>query len=166
VNKNRLEAITDGIIAIAATIGVLQFRMPSEPDLSGLAGLNKLFISYIISYMIIITCWYSHHMLFLPVKVISSKVHILNSLWILPVTLFPFLTSFIGNNPNAVIPSFSYMCNLLFSIIMYSLLRRQLEIDNPEIRKEKNKVLSQVLSAHNPMGVGHNHNNSPGLYLQ
>ena len=62
MNKNRLEAITDGIIAIAATIGVLQFKMPSEPDLSGLAGLNKLFISYIISYMIIITCWYSHHM--------------------------------------------------------------------------------------------------------
>ena len=137
MNKGRLEAITDGIIAIAATIGVLELKMPPNADLSGLVNGDKLLISYIISYMIIATCWYSHHELFKPVKVISPRVHILNTLWILPVTLFPFVTAFMGNNPHDVVPSLFYMINLLFSVSMYALLRRQLKMDNPEMRYQK-----------------------------
>ena len=137
VNKGRLEALTDGIIAIAATIMVLQLQIPETADWSGLISLNSTFVAYIISFLMIAACWRSHHDLFQRAEVITQKAFLLNIVWLLPVTLLPFVTAWVGVAPKAPAPSFLYELDQLLCLIMYKLLRRQTEKDNPDMKKSE-----------------------------
>ena len=131
MNKDRMEALTDGIIAIAATIMVLELKVPATPDWNGLAAESSTFIAYIVSFLMIASCWHSHHDMLESAEVISSRTYFFNILWILPVTLLPFVSAYIGNFPNAVVPSLMYELDQFMCYIMFKLLGASMQKDNP-----------------------------------
>ena len=137
VNKGRLEALTDGIIAIAATIMVLQLQVPETADWSGLVSLNSTFIAYVVSFLMIASCWRTHHDLFQRAELITPKTFLLNIVWLLPVTLLPFVTAWVGVAPKAPAPSLLYELDQFLCLILIKLLRRQMEKDNPDMKKSE-----------------------------
>ena len=92
MNKTRVEAITDGIIAIAATIMVLELGVPTTNDFSGLLELRHTFLAYVISFMMIYIVWSMHHDLFEKAKVVTRQTFMINGVWIFMLTLVPLTT--------------------------------------------------------------------------
>ena len=133
MNKSRVEAITDGIIAIAATIMVLELGLPSTNDLSGLIELRLTFLAYLISFFMIYIVWSMHHDLFKKATVISKRAFVVNGVWIFFLTLVPFTTKWVGSAPDALLPELMYPINLLMWSGAFQWLDHQIRIDNPGV---------------------------------
>ena len=136
MNKTRVEAITDGIVAIAATIMVLELGIPSTNDLSGLMELRLTFLAYLISFFMIYIVWSTHHDLFKRAEVISRRAFLVNGVWIFMLTLVPFTTAWVGSTPDAFLPEFLYPLNLLLWSAAFQWLDHQIRLDNPDIGRD------------------------------
>ncbi|WP_249214978.1 TMEM175 family protein [Lactiplantibacillus plantarum] len=80
MNKGRVEAFTDAVVAIVMTIMVLEFEVPSEPTFAAFAENGSYFIAYLISFLFIGVAWYNHHYMLTLTKRISKRVYWLNNL--------------------------------------------------------------------------------------
>lgn len=136
MNKGRLEAFTDAIVAIAATIMVLELKTPLTNDLQGIMGVWPTFLAYVISFIMIYVVWYSHHNLFKKADNISRKTYLINGVWIFFLTLVPFTTGWVGDSPEAILPEVIYAANLLLWSAAFHLLDHQIVKDNPEAKKD------------------------------
>ena len=147
MSKSRLEAITDGIIAIAATIMVLELAIPPTNDLAGLKVIGHTFLAYIISFFMIYIVWSMHHDLFREAEVISKRTFMVNGIWIFILTLVPFTTEWVGTTPYAFLPEFFYALNLLLWNAAFHWLDHQMRKDNPDMSEgdSGNKVTRMVL---------------------
>ncbi|OGX05550.1 MAG: hypothetical protein A2Z88_09075 [Omnitrophica WOR_2 bacterium GWA2_47_8] len=96
--KNRLEAFSDGVIAIIITIMVLELRAPHETDLASLKPLLPIFLSYILSFIYIAIYWNNHHHLLHAINRIDGKVLWANIHLLFWLSLIPFTTSWIDEN--------------------------------------------------------------------
>ena len=134
ISKGRLEAITDGIIAIAATIMVLELHIPSANDWVGLMEERTTLVAYIISFFMIYIVWRMHHDLFKTAEIISRKAFLFNGIWLFFLTLVPFTTGWIGSAADATVPAFLYPLNLLLWSLSFNLLSYQIGKDNPKIK--------------------------------
>lgn len=141
MNKGRLEAFTDAIVAIAATIMVLELKTPITNDWAGLSETWTTFLAYIISFLMIYVVWYSHHNLFKKAENITPRTYLINGLWIFFLTLVPFTTGWVGSAPDAAMPEFVYPLNLLLWSGAFHLLDRQILKDNPEAEKDSSTRL-------------------------
>lgn len=101
ISKSRLEAITDGIIAIAATIMVLELHTPVTNDWAGLLEERTTLVAYLISFFMIYIVWRMHHDLFRAAEAISRRAFLYNGIWIFFLTLVPFTTGWVGPAPDA-----------------------------------------------------------------
>jgi len=142
MNKSRLEAVTDGIIAIAATIMVLELGVPSTADWSGLLELRHTLLTYVISFVMIYTVWLMHHDLFKKAETISRRTSLINGVWIFMLTLFPFTTAWVGSAPNAAVPEFIYSLNLLLWSMAFHWLDYQIRKDNPGATRDSTTTWS------------------------
>ena len=142
MNKARVEAITDGIIAIAATIMVLELGIPSVNDWSGLLEIRHTFLAYVNSFIMIYIVWSMHHDLFKKAEVISKRTFLVNGVWIFMLTLVPFTTAWVGSAPDATVPEFLYALNLLLWSAAFQWLDYQICKDNPGISKDSSVTLS------------------------
>lgn len=131
MNKTRLEAFTDAIAAIAATIMVLELKTPATNTWSGFAEEWSTLLAYIISFAMIYIVWYNHHNMFQKAEVITKRTYLLNGLWLFFLTLVPFTTEWVGSAPYAKLPEFAYPLNLLLWSGAFHLLDRQILHDNP-----------------------------------
>lgn len=113
MNKARLEAFTDAIIAIAATIMVLELKVPAQATLQGLLSEWQVLLAYVISFIFIYVVWFSHHNIFKKAKTITARTFIYNGIWLFLLTLVPFTTRWVGSNVNATFPEFLYVLVLL-----------------------------------------------------
>lgn len=136
MNKSRVEAITDGIIAIAATIMVLELGLPSTNDLSGLMELRLTFLAYVISFFMIYIVWALHHDLFQKAEIISRRTFMVNGVWIFMLTLVPFTTAWVGSAPDAFLPEFLYPLNMLLWSGAFQWLDFQIRRDNPGVERD------------------------------
>ncbi len=136
MNRARVEAITDGIVAIAATIMVLELGMPRTPTFAGLLEEGDIFIAYILSFSMIYVTWRGHHNLFQQVETISTRTFLVNGVWIFFLTLVPFTTVWFGSEPRYTAPAFTYALNLLLWSLSFHLLDYQMRKDNPEIKRD------------------------------
>jgi uncharacterized membrane protein len=123
VGKSRLEAFSDGVLAIIITIMVLELKVPHGADLDALSPLLPVFMSYVLSFVYIGIYWNNHHhMLHASTKVTGSmlwaNLHLL--FWL---SLFPFATGWMGENHFAPAPSALYGTVLLMAAIAYWLLQ-------------------------------------------
>ena len=126
MSRNRLEAFSDGVIAIIITIMVLELRVPIGASLSALRPLTPVFLSYILSFILIGIYWNNHHHLFQVVEHVSGGVLWANLHLLFWLSLVPFVTAWMGENHFAAVPVAVYGVVLLFAAIAYFILARML----------------------------------------
>ena len=126
MNKGRLEAFSDGVIAILITIMVLELKVPQEPSFAALRPLFPVVLSYILSFIYLGIYWNNHHHLFQAVQQVKGNVLWANLHLLFWLSLIPFVTAWTGENHFAALPVALYGFVLLFSAIAYYILSRAL----------------------------------------
>jgi TMEM175 potassium channel family protein len=123
MGKSRLEAFSDGVIAIIITIMVLELKVPHGEDLAALEPLLPVFLSYVLSFIYVGIYWNNHHHMLHTVKTVSGGVLWANLHLLFWLSLFPFATGFMGENHFAATPSALYGVVLLGAAIAYTILQ-------------------------------------------
>lgn len=126
MNKNRLEAFSDGVLAIIITIMVLELKVPHNHDLLALKPLIPIFISYVLSFIYLGIYWNNHHHMLHTVKHVSGGILWANLHLLFWLSLVPFATGWMGENNFAPAPVAIYGVNLLMAAIAYYLLQSQI----------------------------------------
>ena len=124
MQKNRLEAFSDGVLAIIITIMVLELKVPHGIDLAALKPKLPVFLSYVLSFIYVAIYWNNHHHLFHSAKHVSGGILWANMHLLFWLSLFPFATGWIGENHLAPIPTALYGFVLLMAGVAYYLLER------------------------------------------
>jgi uncharacterized membrane protein len=126
MNKSRIEAFSDGVLAIILTIMVLELKVPHTPEFASLVPLIPVFLSYVLSFIYIGIYWSNHHHLFQAVKVVHGSTLWANSHLLFWLSLTPFVTAWSGENHFASGPVALYGIVLLMAAIAYYILTRVL----------------------------------------
>jgi len=126
MSKGRLEAFSDGVIAILITIMVLELRVPEHTDLEALRPLVPVFISYVLSFVYLGIYWNNHHHLLQAARVVDGRVLWANMFLLFWLSLVPFATAWMGEGGFAPAPTALYGCVLLAAALGYSVLVRAL----------------------------------------
>jgi uncharacterized membrane protein len=132
MSKGRLEAFSDGVLAIIITIMVLELKVPDGADLSALRPLIPVFASYTLSFVFIGIYWNNHHHLFQAVHKINGNVLWANMHLLFWISLIPFTTSWMGENEFIAWPVAFYGISLWMSGLAYFILVRTLLAIHPE----------------------------------
>ncbi|MBS0564656.1 MAG: DUF1211 domain-containing protein [Proteobacteria bacterium] len=122
MTKNRVEAFSDGVIAIIITIMVLELKVPHGHDLSVLAPLLPIFLSYVLSFANVGLYWNNHHHMFHAVRHIGGWVLWANLHLLFWLSLMPFATAFMGENDFAPVTVALYAFDLFMCAVSYRLL--------------------------------------------
>jgi uncharacterized membrane protein len=123
MQKNRLEAFSDGVLAIIITIMVLELKVPHGVELAALKPLLPVFLSYVLSFIYVGIYWNNHHHLLHSTKHVSGGILWANLHLLFWLSLFPFTTGWIGENHVAPTPTAIYGFVLLMAAIAYYLLQ-------------------------------------------
>jgi uncharacterized membrane protein len=126
MEKNRLEAFSDGVIAIIITIMVLELKVPHGDTLQDLAGLWPVFVSYVLSFLYVGIYWNNHHHLMQAAHSVSAGVLWANLHLLFWLSLLPFSTGWMGENHFTRLPMAVYGFNLLMAALAYQVLVLQL----------------------------------------
>jgi uncharacterized membrane protein len=124
MNKTRLEAFSDGVIAIIITIMVLELKVPKGTDWQSLSMLAPKFISYIISFIYIAIYWNNHHHLLHTVKHVTGAILWSNTHLLFWLSLVPFVTAWAGENHFAELPVAVYATIMLMAGVAYFILSK------------------------------------------
>jgi uncharacterized membrane protein len=126
MSRNRMEAFSDGVIAIIITIMVLELRVPIGASFSALRPVTPVFLSYILSFVLLGIYWNNHHHLLQVVERVSGGVLWANLHLLFWLSLIPFATAWMGENHFASVPVAVYGVVLVFAAIAYFILTRTL----------------------------------------
>ena len=126
MNTGRMEAFSDGVIAILITIMVLELKVPEGTDLSALKPLTPVFLSYVLSFIYLGIYWNNHHHLLQAAERVSGGVLWANLHLLFWLSLIPFVTGWVGENHFAAWPVALYGINLLMAAIAYFILSQAL----------------------------------------
>lgn len=124
MSKNRLEAFSDGVIAIIITIMVLEMKVPHGDSLGILTPLVPVFMSYVLSFIYIGIYWNNHHHMLHTSTRVTGRMLWANLHLLFWLSLFPFVTGWMGENHFAAVPSALYGGVLLAAAIAYSILQQ------------------------------------------
>ena len=126
MTKSRMEAFSDGVIAVIITILVLELRVPREASLAALRPVAPVFISYALSFVFLGIYWSNHHHMLQAVKHVDGRVLWANLHLLFWLSLTPFVTAWMGGNHFAATPVALYGVVLLFASVAYFILARVL----------------------------------------
>ena len=124
MQTNRLEAFSDGVIAIIITIMVLEMKVPHGTDLAALHPLLPVFLSYVLSFVYVGIYWNNHHHMLHTVEKVTGGVMWANLHLLFWLSLFPFATGWMGENHFAALPTAIYGGVLLMAGVAYWLLQQ------------------------------------------
>ena len=124
MTKTRLEAFSDGVIAIIITIMVLELRVPHGTDWAALRPLVPVFLTYLMSFVFVGIYWNNHHHLLHAVDRINGGMLWANLHLLFWLSLVPFVTGWMGENHFAPLPTAVYGCVLLCSAVAFTILTR------------------------------------------
>src|SRR6185437_2294078 len=124
MKTTRLEAFSDGVLAIIITIMVLELKVPHATELSALKPLPPVLLSYVLSFIYLGIYWNNHHHLFQATEEVSGGILWANLHLLFWLSLFPFTTAWMGENHLAPIPTAIYGFVLLMAAIAYYILQR------------------------------------------
>jgi len=130
MGKNRLEAFSDGVIAVIITIMVLEMKVPHGAQPSDLLPLVPVFLSYVLSFIYIGIYWGNHHHLFHLVRHVDGRLLWANNHLLFWLSLVPFSTGWMGENHFATWPTVLYGFNLLMAGAAYDLMVRSIRRAN------------------------------------
>ena len=126
MTKNRLEAFSDGVIAIIITIMVLELKVPHTPELEGLKDLIPVLLSYVLSFIYVAIYWNNHHHLLHAIHHVNGAVLWANMHLLFWLSLVPFVTGWMGENHFAPVPVALYGVVLLMAAVSYFILVKAL----------------------------------------
>jgi uncharacterized membrane protein len=122
MNKSRLEAFSDGVIAIIITIMVLELKVPHGESWADLLNLWPVFLSYALSFVFVGIYWVNHHHMIHMVKRVDARMLWANLHLLFWLSLIPFVTAWMGENHFARNPTILYGVNALMSGLAYQLM--------------------------------------------
>jgi uncharacterized membrane protein len=120
---NRVEAFSDGVLAIIITIMVLELKAPEEPDLSALWHLWPTFIAYVLSYAYVAIYWVNHHRLFGHAQGVTARLLWSNIALLFALSLVPFSTAYLGEHNFARDATVLYLITMLLPALAYAALQ-------------------------------------------
>lgn len=123
MNKTRLEAFSDAVIAIILTIMVLELKIPHGADFDALKPLLPKFLSYVLSFVYLGIYWNNHHHMLQATRKVNGKVLWANLHLLFWLSLVPFVTGWMGENHFAPLPTAIYGVVLLLSAVSYTILQ-------------------------------------------
>ncbi|SKA70406.1 Uncharacterized membrane protein [Thiothrix eikelboomii] len=123
MEKNRLEAFSDGVMAIIITIMVLEIKVPHGEDVQALLPLLPVFMSYLLSFIYIGIYWNNHHHMLYTMRHVSGAILWANLHLLFWLSLVPFATGWMGENHFTALPIFLYGVVLLMSALAYWILQ-------------------------------------------
>ena len=127
MGPGRLEAFSDGVIAILITIMVLELKVPASREPAALIGLWPVFLSYLLSFLVIAIYWVNHHGLFHLCKHVNNAVLWTNMSFLLCISLIPFATAYMGENRFTPFATALYGAALLLSGLSFVPMRQAVE---------------------------------------
>ena len=131
MTQGRLEAFSDGVIAIIITIMVLEMKAPHAPTVDALRPLLPVFLSYVLSFVFVGIYWNNHHHLLQAVRHVNGRILWANLHLLFWLSLIPFTTSWMGENHPAPLPVAAYGFVLMAAGIAYYVLVRALLAQEP-----------------------------------
>jgi len=126
MKTTRLEAFSDGVLAIIITIMVLELKVPHAVELAALKPVLPVLLSYVLSFIYLGIYWNNHHHLFQATEQVSGGILWANLHLLFWLSLFPFTTAWMGENHLAAIPTAIYGFVLLMAAIAYYVLQRSI----------------------------------------
>jgi uncharacterized membrane protein len=123
MEKNRLEAFSDGVLAIIITIMVLELKVPHGSDFAALKPLLPVFLSYVLSFIYVGIYWNNHHHLLKACRRVNAGIMWSNLHLLFWLSLFPFVTGWMGENHFTPLPTALYGSVLLLAAIAYVILQ-------------------------------------------
>jgi len=126
MTTSRVEAFSDGVIAIIVTIMVLELRAPAQPTLPALWKVAPIFLSYGLSFLVVAIMWINHHHLVHAVREVNARLLWANLNLLFWMSLIPFVTDFLGKNPKAPMAVALYGIDLSLCGVAFCLLRLEL----------------------------------------
>jgi uncharacterized membrane protein len=124
MHKGRLEAFSDGVFAILITILVLEIKVPEGAELSALAPMLPVFVSYVLSFVYLGIYWNNHHHLLQAAHNVNGSILWANLHLLFWLSLCPFATAWMGENHFAPVPVALYGIDLFMAAIAYTILVR------------------------------------------
>ncbi|MBL7813934.1 MAG: DUF1211 domain-containing protein [Saprospiraceae bacterium] len=122
MTKNRLEAFSDGVLAIIVTIMVLEMKVPHSPEWDAVEPILPVFLSYILSFIFAIIYWNNHHHVIHTIKHVNGKIMWANAHLLFWLSLLPFVSGWMGENHFASKPVMLYGIVALMSGVAYYIL--------------------------------------------
>jgi uncharacterized membrane protein len=124
MGKGRMEAFSDGVIAVIITVMVLEMKVPHGESLEALAPLMPVFLTYVLSYIYVGIYWNNHHHMLHTMHKVSGPVLWANLHLLFWLSLVPFTTGWMGENHFAALPTATYGLVLLMAAISYYILQQ------------------------------------------
>jgi uncharacterized membrane protein len=127
--KNRLEAFSDGVLAIIITVMVLELRRPDSPHFSALRALAPVLLSYVLSFIYVGIYWNNHHHLLHATKRVNGRILWANLHLLFWISLFPFATAWMGENHVESAPTVVYGFVLFMAAVAWHVLQSTILAD-------------------------------------
>lgn len=137
MDKSRIAAFTDAVLAIILTIMILEFKTPDSFSIWAITGQLPYLISYAIGYLFIGTAWYNHHYMFAKTHRITKTVYWVNNFWMFSTSFIPVATAWVGRGFNEQGPEIFYGCVFFLWAFSYLLLSKTLIMANVSDGHEK-----------------------------
>jgi len=154
MRTERLSAFSDGVIAIIITIMVLELKVPHGTDMAAITPLVPVFLTYVLSFIVLGIYWNNHHHMFALTDRITGSILWANLHLLFWLSLLPFVTGWMGENHFAPLPTALYGVDLLLSGIAYFILERMIIRSQGEssrlkvaVGNDRKGILSVVLYA-------------------
>jgi uncharacterized membrane protein len=154
MKTGRLEAFSDGVIAIIITIMVLEMKVPHDSDLAALRPLVPVFLSYVLSFFYVGIYWNNHHHLLHACETVTASILWANLHFLFWLSLLPFATAWMGENHFAATPTAIYGFVLLMAALSWLVLQRTM------MASKGSEVLEHAVGQHDWKG-----NLSPLIYV-
>lgn len=146
MEKNRLEAFSDGVLAIIITIMVLELQLPSGDGWRDIGAIMPTLLAYLISFLFLSIYWVNHHLIFQMAKTINIKILWCNIAWLFVLSFIPFATAWVGKYPQSYVPLFLYFADMFLASVAFHLMVYL-------ILKEKGEKLHLGMRSYLSLGV-------------
>jgi len=147
---NRLEAFSDGVIAVIITIMVLELKVPRDTTLTSLRSLAPQFLSYLLSFLVVAIMWVNHHHMMHSARRADARLLWTNNTLLFWMSLVPFVTAYMGNNfrdPRAVAlyGVVLSLCSISFALLRSAIIQHHR--DNPDVVRYHRRVQFKNLNS-------------------
>ena len=135
MEKNRLEAFSDGVLAIVITIMILELKQPVSDGLKDFLALAPTLLAYLISFLFIAIYWVNHHLIFQRALRINVKILWCNIAWLFVMSFIPFATAWVGSYPKSWAPLSIYFGDMFLACVAFHLMCWLIACENGEREK-------------------------------